>query len=227
MTKKIIAIIPARGGSKGIPRKNIQPLGGKPLIAWSILAALKTQSISRVIVSTDDDEIAEISMKWGAEVPFLRPAEMAGDNVSIDGAINHLVEHLCWKENYFPLGHLLLYPTHPFRKKIMLTEAVNAIQDDNCTKFITVKPLHTPWHKFVIKKENTLIPIQGFPAQVNQSFSYRPYPLVFAQRYTGGIDKTINVWPIKDPACLVDIDTWQDLRMAELILQKGIYEPDF
>jgi len=85
MSNKIISIIPARGGSKGLPGKNIIPLGGKPLIAWSIEAAQKSKIIERVFVTTDDEEIAGVARKFGAEVPFIRPAELA------DG---HLVEQL-------------------------------------------------------------------------------------------------------------------------------------
>ena len=77
---KVLAIIPARGGSKGIPRKNIKNFAGAPLLAWSIQAAKDANTITRVIVSTDDEEIAQIAREWGAEVPFLRPAELAEDS---------------------------------------------------------------------------------------------------------------------------------------------------
>jgi len=76
---EILALIPARGGSKGIPRKNIRPFAGYPLIAWSIAAAKQSSLVPRVIVSTDDEEIAAVAREWGAETPFLRPAELAQD----------------------------------------------------------------------------------------------------------------------------------------------------
>ena len=75
---EILALIPARGGSKGIPRKNIRSFAGYPLIAWSIAAAKQSRLVTRVIVSTDDEEIAEVAREWGAETPFFRPAELAG-----------------------------------------------------------------------------------------------------------------------------------------------------
>ena len=78
--KKILAVIPARGGSKGVPRKNIKDLGGKPLIAWTIECAKKSKYLDRVIVSTEDNEIASVAQKWGAEVPFMRPMELAQDD---------------------------------------------------------------------------------------------------------------------------------------------------
>ena len=89
-----IAIIPARGGSKGIPRKNIVDIAGKPLIAYSILTAMHAQYIDRIIVSTEDEEIAEVARKWGAEVPFLRPKELAQDNSGIGEAINYTLTRL-------------------------------------------------------------------------------------------------------------------------------------
>ena len=78
--KKILAVIPARGGSKGIPRKNIKNLGGKPLIAWTIECAQKSKYLDRIVVSTEDEEIAQVAKKWGADVPFMRPMELAQDD---------------------------------------------------------------------------------------------------------------------------------------------------
>ena len=92
--KKVLAIIPARGLSKRLPRKNILPLGGKPLICWSIEAALNCSYIDRLIVSTEDDEIAKISLDYGAEIPFLRPQELATDETSTLEVISDLVTKL-------------------------------------------------------------------------------------------------------------------------------------
>lgn len=92
--KRILALIPARGGSKGIPRKNLRTFAGKPLIAWSIEQALASECIDRLIVSTEDEEIAQVSKKWGAEVPFLRPEEHATDTSPVAGAILHAMHTL-------------------------------------------------------------------------------------------------------------------------------------
>ena len=89
----ILALIPARGGSKGIPRKNLAPLGGRPLIAWTIEAARAVQGL-RVVVSTDDAEIAEVARGQGAEVPFMRPIELANDTASAIGVVEHVVASL-------------------------------------------------------------------------------------------------------------------------------------
>ena len=90
--KNILAIIPARGGSKSIPRKNIQLLGGYPLITYSIAAGLQSENIGRVIVSTDDEEIAQIAEQWSAKVPFIRPAELAEDHVTDLPVFEHAIQ---------------------------------------------------------------------------------------------------------------------------------------
>lgn len=92
--KRILALIPARGGSKGIPRKNLRMLAGKPLIAWSIEQALASKYIDRLLVSTEDEEIAQVSKEWGAEVPFMRPMEHATDTSPVAGAILHAMHSL-------------------------------------------------------------------------------------------------------------------------------------
>ena len=98
--KKVLAIIPARGGSKGLPGKNIKEMCGKPLIAWSIEEAKFCSDIDRIIVSTDDKEIAEVAKKYGAEVPFMRPAGLANDMASTIDVIFHTIEWLKKHQNY-------------------------------------------------------------------------------------------------------------------------------
>ncbi len=108
--KKVLGLIPARGGSKGIPRKNVRLLGGKPLIAWTINEAEKSNYIDRLIVSTDDTEIAETARNWGAEVPFMRPAELASDTARGIDVVLHAIREL---PRYDVV--VLLQPTSPFR----------------------------------------------------------------------------------------------------------------
>ena len=107
----VLAVIPARGGSKRLPRKNIMEFDGKPLIAWTIEAAKSSRCISRVIVSTDDKDIADIAKEYGADVPFMRPIELAGDEVTSVEVVLHLLENL--QENYDYIA--LLQPTSPLR----------------------------------------------------------------------------------------------------------------
>lgn len=121
--KKIIAIIPARGGSKGIPKKNIKPLAGKPLIGYTIEQALRSKYFDRVIVSTDDKEIAEVSRKYGAEVPFLRPKEFAKDTSPTSEAILHALD---WFEKRGEIFNIivLLEPTSPLRREDDIDKAI-------------------------------------------------------------------------------------------------------
>lgn len=119
---RILALIPARGGSKGVPRKNIATLGDQPLIAWTIKAALNADCFDRIIVSTDDDEIAQISRRFGAEVPFLRPPEFAGDTAPAQGVILHALTYFASMGEPFD-AVAYLQPTSPFRTAAQLSEA--------------------------------------------------------------------------------------------------------
>jgi len=117
MVKKpdVLAVIPARGGSKGIPRKNIRDFAGAPLIAWSIAAALRAETVTRVIVSTDDEEIAGVAREWGAQTPFLRPAELAQDDTTDYPVFRHALDWLAAHEDYHPDVVVQLRPTSPVR----------------------------------------------------------------------------------------------------------------
>lgn len=124
----VVAIIPARGGSKSIPRKNIKLLAGVPLIAYSIEAGLQAKRVDRVIVSTDDDEIAAVARKYGAEVPFMRPAALAEDTTLDLPVFQHAVEWLT-SAGYTPDIVVQLRPTSPFRPLTMVDEAVKLLHD--------------------------------------------------------------------------------------------------
>jgi CMP-N-acetylneuraminic acid synthetase len=126
----VVSIIPARGGSKGIPGKNIQQLGGKPLVAWSIEASRNCPLIDRTIVSTDDEKIAQVSREWGAEVPFLRPAELGADDATTESVLQHAVIWLEHQDNYQVDIVVFLQPTDIFRKQRWLSDVVQALLDD-------------------------------------------------------------------------------------------------
>jgi N-acylneuraminate cytidylyltransferase len=127
MRPEILAIIPARGGSKGIPRKNIRDFSGYPLIAWSIAAGLKSKLVTRVIVSTDDEEIAAVARQWGAETPFLRPAEFAQDKTTDLPVFEHALQWLAENEGYRPDVVVQLRPTSPIRPKTCVDDAVRIL----------------------------------------------------------------------------------------------------
>lgn len=126
---EILALIPARGGSKSVPRKNIISLLGKPMIAWSIGHALEARHITRVIVSTDDAEIAEIARAYGAEVPFLRPTEISGDFASDFEFHKHALDWLDCNEGYVPSMVVNLRPTPPARSPELIDKAIELFMD--------------------------------------------------------------------------------------------------
>ena len=125
-----LAIVPARGGSKGLPGKNIKELWGKPLVAWSIEAGLKSKYVDEVMVSTDDEQIAEISKKYGANVPFLRPSELASDNATTFDAVKHTIDYykneLKKEFDYI----VLLEPTSPLRENNDIDMMIEKIVDN-------------------------------------------------------------------------------------------------
>ena len=121
---EVLALIPARGGSKSVPRKNVLPIAGKPMIAYSIAHALEARSITRTIVSTDDDEIAEVSRRYGAELPFRRPAEFATDSATDLDVFRHALAWLAEQEGYVPELVVHLRPTGPVRDVALIELAI-------------------------------------------------------------------------------------------------------
>ncbi len=126
---EVLAIIPARGGSKGIPRKNIRLFAGYPLIAYSIAAGLQARCVTRTIVSTDDEEIAAVARHWGAETPFLRPAEFAQDQTADLPVYEHALHWLAEHEDYHPEVVIQLRPTSPIRPRDCVEKAVRILLD--------------------------------------------------------------------------------------------------
>ena len=134
---EILALIPARGGSKGIPHKNIRNFAGYPLIAWSIAAGLQAETVTRVIVSTDDDEIAVVAREYGAEIPFMRPAELAQDRTPDLPVFEHALKMLEEVDGYKPDVVVQLRPTSPIRPRGMVDEAVHILlshKDADCVR---------------------------------------------------------------------------------------------
>jgi YrbI family 3-deoxy-D-manno-octulosonate 8-phosphate phosphatase len=137
MKPEILSIIPARGGSKGIPRKNIRNFAGHPLIAWSIAAAKQSEFVTRTIVSTDDEEIATIARACGAQSPFLRPAELARDETTDLPVFAHALQWLAEHENYHPEAVVQLRPTSPIRPRACVDSAIQILlahPDADCVR---------------------------------------------------------------------------------------------
>lgn len=135
---KVLGVITARGGSKGLPGKNIKPLLGKPLIAYAIEAAKASGVIDRLILSTDDVAIAEVAKKYGCEVPFMRPSELAQDNTPHLPVMQHAVKWLKDNDGYQPDYVVILQPTSPFRRPEHIKDAVDLILTTGADSVISV-----------------------------------------------------------------------------------------
>jgi CMP-N,N'-diacetyllegionaminic acid synthase len=138
---EILAIIPARGGSKGIPKKNLVALAGKPLVVYSIEQALKTSRITRVVVSTDDKAIARVSQKAGAEVIF-RPAKISGDKATSESALLYTLNYLQEKEGYAPDLVVFLQATSPLREHFDIQKAIETLIKDRADSLFSASLFH-------------------------------------------------------------------------------------
>jgi CMP-N,N'-diacetyllegionaminic acid synthase len=139
---KILGLITARGGSKGIPGKNIKSLDGKPLIAYTIESAKQSGIFDRLILTTDDEEIAAVAREYGCEVPFMRPSELATDTTAHVPVMRHALEWLRGTEGYAPECVALLQPTSPLRQAFHLKEAAEKLMGDNAAdSIVSVRPV--------------------------------------------------------------------------------------
>lgn len=223
--KKILALIPARGGSKGIPNKNITDLCGKPLITYTIDAGLGSKYIDYLMVSTDNEEIAKISVLEGAEVPFIRPSDLAADgSKTIDVAI-HAIETLRAKGKVFDTL-LLLQPTQPLRTKTDIDRAIERYMESECQPMASVSLVDD--HPMLIRSisRGVLIPLldksstcrrQDMPAY------YRVNGCIYINEITS-IDKNTSFNDNRLPFVMedshsVDIDSYKDLAVAEFFLR--------
>lgn len=216
---RIDALIPARGGSKGIPGKNIQELGGKPLIAWTIEAALKATSVRRVIVSTDAEEIAEVAKQYGAEVPALRPAKLAEDDTPSIDVIHHALEN--WTDCD---ALILLQPTSPFRNEQHIEEAIKLFKENTDCYIVSVQENDQPleW----IYKQNKA----GFLDPIVDSQAYQRQMALLTYSLNGALyigSRNIYYNEIKNlmkPYIIkkefsIDIDTIFDLELANCMFR--------
>lgn len=221
MTTKPICIIPARGGSKRIPRKNITPFNGKPLIAWSIETALHSKVFSKVIVSTDDEEIAKIAKQYGAEIPFMREADLANDFATtaevIEGTLKKLeqTEYAC-----------CLYPTAPLIKTDDFQNAFSKLVETNADCIITVTDYDFhPLRAFEIDagdklnfkwRENALTRSQDLPTLLHDAGAFYFFKTSeFKKQNKIVMANTIGHKIERSRA--VDIDTPEDLEFAKLL----------
>lgn len=229
---KTLAVIPARGGSKRLPNKNILPLGGKPLIYWTIEAATGVSEVVEILVSTDSEEIASAARAAGALVPWLRPAELSTDTAS---SIDVCLHALDWYvQNYGDIdGLLLLQPTSPFRKAKTISEGMALFNRYGCNRpVISVSPAdsHPMWCYSIINEQ--LKPFidsidlkarsQDLPrAYVINGALYLASP-EFLRKYRSFVCERTVPLVIDSKSEGLDIDTKSDLIFAEYLLSKEI-----
>lgn len=227
MTAKVLALIPARGGSKGLHRKNIALVAGKPLFAWTIEAALKAQCITTALVSSDDDEILQVAREYGAEV-IQRPAELATETSRSDAVVLHAVRTKEKMGQYYDYI-ILLQPTSPLRNSEDINNAYNQIVNADATALISVQVIDNKILKAFKKKEDGFL----------EGVSHNTYPFICRQDLpetymsNGAIyiikkdcfirneslltDKTISF--LMNSKKSIDIDCQEDIEIASKLLQ--------
>ena len=233
---EVLAIIPARGGSKGIPRKNIKSFAGYPLISYSIAAAKQSKSVTRTIVSSDDEEIAAVARAWGAETPFLRPAELAADLTTDLPVFQHALHWLQEHEGYTPDLVIQLRPTSPIRPRACVDESVELLLQHPEADSVrgVVRSGQNPYKMWRLGKEGQpMTPLLALE-NVAEPFNAPRQQLPPTYWQTGHIDvirpqvilngsmsgKTILPYLI-DARYTVDIDTPFDWQRYEWLVRNG------
>lgn len=228
----MLVVIPARGGSKGVPGKNIKELHGKPLIAYTIEAALHAQGIHRVVVSTDSKEIAEVARRYGAEVPFLRPAYLADDTASAVDVYIHIAEYMMEQFGEDMSKFMVLLPTAPLRDEGNIEEALAFWKEKKASTLISMTEADVPISWYYVQNDRGYIENAGFDSanainnrQVNRKY-YIPNGAIYILDYnllkkgrTYYDDNTVAYIMNKEKS--IDIDTIWDFEIAEYQMERA------
>ncbi len=223
---KILAVIPARGGSKGVKRKNIRPLAGKPLIAWSIEAAHNSRYVDRCVLSSEDAEIIEVAKQHGCDVPFVRPADLAADDTPGIAPVLHLLKNLGETYDYL----LLLQPTSPLRRAEDIDAIIELCLDKAASSAVSVEKAEPhPYWCFQTNAQQQLQPLfsdiparrQDLPAMysLNGALYLSTWQHLIEQQ--SFISKDTLAYPMSRSHS-ADIDTELDFAWCEFLLQQGL-----
>jgi len=228
MGNEVLAIIPARGGSKGIPRKNLRKILDRPLIYYSIAAALQAKNVNRVVVSTDDGEIAEVAREVGAEVPFMRPAEFASDNVHSVYALIDAVQMLRDQQDYLPDAVVMLLPTSPLVRPVHIDSAVEIYMKRKKGAVISVCSFDKPLSAIreikcgvlepVVHVENFNVQRQEYDLFLVNAAIYVASPLELIEKETFHMEEVYPYIMAKDDS--LDINDANDFEIAEFLISK-------
>jgi N-acylneuraminate cytidylyltransferase len=226
--KKVMAIIPARGGSKRLPRKNILPLNGKPLISWTIEAASQSKYIDTVFVSTDDMEISSVSVEFGAYVPELRPEELASDTATTESVIFHSLNKFGTDIDVV----VVLQPTSPLRNSNHIDEALNLFFEKNAFSVVSVTPCeHSPLWANTLPKDRSMgdfINSSALKRSQDLDEFYRLNGCIYIYdvsrlKELGGVAYTSESFAyVMDNEFSVDIDNQCDFDMAEFFMSRSV-----
>jgi CMP-N,N'-diacetyllegionaminic acid synthase len=217
---RVLALIPARGGSKGLPGKNLRPLAGKPLLTWSIEQALATPEVTKVVVSTDDPRIAEVARSAGAEVPGLRPAELARDDSPTAGAVLHALDVLAERGEEFD-AVLLLEPTSPLRAPGDLSRAIATLRDGwaQADSVVSVGEIHTE-SPFVAKTVTAegyvapLLPPTGATRRQDLPTAYFPYGVAYLTKVSA-LRATLSFY--HSTSLPLFVERWQNFEVDDVV----------
>jgi len=224
--KRFLAIIPARGGSKGLPRKNIRHLAGKPLIAWTIEEAKKSHYLDRCIVSTEDKEIKKIAEEQGGEVPFIRPMEYAQDDTA---SIKVLLHAICKLPGYDFV--VLLQPTSPLRTADDIDSTIKLCVDNGVASCVSITEVeYYPYWMYMLDSRKVMHPLIEIPAE--ESYQRQKLPKVYRLNgavYVNEIDTLLRNHCMVEQDTIgyvmpqdrsYDIDTLLDFEIAEMMMRK-------
>lgn len=214
---QVVAVIPARGSSKGLFRKNVRSLCGKPLITYSIEVARKAELIDRVVVSTEDEEIGEVAKMAGAEVPFLRPEALASDHAGPGEGVSYTLQRLLGMDVNHTIA-VVLYPTSPFRTPAMLDLLINIVLHQGYSSACTVKYL-TQFQNGTIYQR---IGDKKFRQLPNEQRMYRSYGSASVSRMVKRANR-VFYYPLSELES-IDIDYLEDFLVAEEIIRNGKYD---
>lgn len=225
---RVLGLIPARGGSKGVPRKNVRPLGGRPLIAWTVMAALDAARLSRVVVSTDDAEIADAARFAGAEVPFLRPPELARDDTPTLPVVQHALRTLEAEGDRYD-AVCLLQPTNPFRTAATIDACIARMDESGADAVVSVLPVpaeHNPHWVYFRGADGALRLATGEPQPIPRRQALPPAFHREGSVYVSRMRCVLELGSLYgervlgvevDPRYSVNIDTPDDWARAELV----------
>lgn len=215
MPDPVLALVTARGGSKRLPRKNVLDCGGKPLIAWTIEAALQSGVCSRVVVSTEDPEIAAVSREYGAEVPFVRPAELASDTATSISVEQHALRWLAESQGWRPTWSFLLQPTSPLRTAADIREALRVARVEHAVYVVGVTDGPRVWPAW---RDRWPRPAPESPVKIPTIIN----GAIYLRRYRSGDEWSADVhWGYyMPPERSIDVDTAWELAMADALLRR-------